>query len=937
MASPRSTASFRTWCVLPMLAFAFLSAPALAREFPLSATQVPVAPVKVKEVLTAAQARLGTGLAAVILEPKPLEAAVRNGYRVKDGRIQVHTVVADPADVDLVVGWLEERGATLVSSADTTVQAHVAPDLLEALAELPAVEMVRRPIYIREPDSPRDQVTATAGPVGPVAAMTGPIVSEALPAINAPAWHAAGWTGQNVKVGVIDSGFGNYDQLYGTELPVAGKVHTAVFGDAQLNSGQHGLGCAEVITDVAPGVELYLAAYGGTDVDIANAKAWMVTNGVKVVSMSQGWLSWGPGDGSIGIATGAVNSFVSGGGVWVNSAGNSRLAHWQGTWRDDNSNGYLNFDSTYEINYVMKTDRSDVVWIDAGKDVYAALVWNQWTSPATDLDFYLYRYDGTNTPTVVASSEDQQSGQAGQLPTEDISFTTTEAGYYGFGIKLYAGPTNVQIEFFNRFDGNPLQFNVQDGSITPPGDATGAITAAALDALTPFALESYSSRGPNNGAGGALTGGAIKPDIAGYAVVSTSAYGPRADGGFSGTSAACPHVAGAAALAWSGYPTYTNAQVRTLLESRAIDMGTGGKDNDYGVGRLNLGSPPAGACTAPGVPTGLASNRTTTCSGQAYTLSWSAVTGAANYTIEVATDAAFTNKLTLNPSTFTGTSVNITITGTHVGPLYNHVRANASCGASSAYSSAIQVSYTGNNCSTPTYTKTYYVSGIARTPGVSPAYWYSDLGILNHGTASAQVQVRFFGNATPAPFTATISAGQQRTWPDVLSSGFGMTGTDVGVIVVESTTPVTVLARTFSKVRDACTNKDRTDGQSYPGYEVARALSNGQVGYLPNLRSDDPYGTGAGYRTNGEAVNVGTTPIDVQWTFYTNTRALITTVTRTGIQSNRRVGVTAALPAGHSAAFAEVRVLTAGGKAICFASVVDGTSTDPTTVDLVIP
>jgi hypothetical protein len=249
----------------------------------------------------------------------------------------------------------------------------------------------------------------------------------------------------------------------------------------------------------------------------------------------------------------------------------------------------------------------------------------------------------------------------------------------------------------------------------------------------------------------------------------------------------------------------------------------------------------------------------------------------------------------------------------------------------------MQVSYTGNNCSTPTYTKMYYVSGIARTPGVNPAYWYSDLGILNHGTATAQVQVRFFGNSTPAPFTATISAGQQRTWPDVLSSGFGMTGTDVGVIVVESTSPVTALARTFSKVRDACTNKDRTDGQSYPGYEVARALSNGQVGYLPNLRSDDPYGTGAGYRTNVEAVNVGTTPIDVQWTFYTNTRALITTVTRTGIQPNRRVGVTGALPSGQSAAFAEVRVLTAGGKAICFASVVDATSTDPTTVDLVLP
>ncbi|MBI4914924.1 MAG: PKD domain-containing protein [Acidobacteria bacterium] len=235
------------------------------------------------------------------------------------------------------------------------------------------------------------------------------------------------------------------------------------------------------------------------------------------------------------------------------------------------------------------------------------------------------------------------------------------------------------------------------------------------------------------------------------------------------------------------------------------------------------------------------------------------------------------------------------------------------------------------------YSRTYYLSGIARTPGVSPSFWYSDLAVLNPNTSAIGIRVSFFGNDVPTPVVTTVQSQQQMSWKDVLSSAFGLTANQSGVIVVEATGPASVTARTYSKVTDACTAKVRTDGQSYPGLEVSRAVSYGQVAFLPNLRSDDPYSTGSGFRTNVEAVNVSTTPIDVQWTFFSDSRANLGTVTRTGIQPNRRVGVTAALPGGQIAAFAEARVLTAGGKAIFFASVVDGTSTDPTTVEAVLP
>ncbi len=51
-----------------------------------------------------------------------------------------------------------------------------------------------------------------------------------------------------------------------------------------------------------------------------------------------------------------------------------------------------------------------------------------------------------------------------------------------------------------------------------------------------------------------------------------------------GTSMASPHVAGAAAIIWSAKPTATNTQVRSAMNSTALDRGAAGRDNYYGNG-----------------------------------------------------------------------------------------------------------------------------------------------------------------------------------------------------------------------------------------------------------------------------------------------------------------------------------------------------------------
>lgn len=67
-----------------------------------------------------------------------------------------------------------------------------------------------------------------------------------------------------------------------------------------------------------------------------------------------------------------------------------------------------------------------------------------------------------------------------------------------------------------------------------------------------------------------------------------------------GTSMASPHVAGFSALLLSKDATYSNLEVRTLIEKYATDLGTPGFDQSFGYGRINVQASLAGTLPAIG-------------------------------------------------------------------------------------------------------------------------------------------------------------------------------------------------------------------------------------------------------------------------------------------------------------------------------------------------
>lgn len=462
---------------------------------------------------------------------------------------------------------LKALGGIIEAPTDSLMRINVPVSRLEAIAN-----QVDGISFIRLPYKPR-----------PLA-----VTSEGVSLTGADDFHSAGYYGQGAKVAVIDLGFDGY-----TEARNAGELSSVVYTHDYTGNGFeteyfHGTGVAEIVEDMAPQADLYLLKISD-EVDLQNAVTYCASNGIDIINHSVGWYNTNFYDGT-GIIGNEVDTARASDILWINAAGNEAAdGHWQGAFVDSDYDGFLDFCSS-------GTDFVDTDGIDEGSrinasygdTIYIYMTWDDWKQSDQDYDLYLYDSSGT----VVASSIDWQSGT--QEPTEYISYSVpwSTSGQYEIAVKnagVYLYP-DIEIYVYRSsgYDTN-LEHHIAASSITTPANSANAMAVGAIwwGQWSTGPQEAFSSQGPSNASKYAAS--IIKPDICGPDGVSTYTYDPD---DFYGTSAATPHVAGAAALLLSQNPGLTASQLQAALEAGAIDMGAYGKDNIYGYGRLNLEMPP---------------------------------------------------------------------------------------------------------------------------------------------------------------------------------------------------------------------------------------------------------------------------------------------------------------------------------------------------------
>lgn len=410
--------------------------------------------------------------------------------------------------------------------------------------------------------SKMDEVLYVRRPVKPMPAA---VVSEGLDLLGTLPFDVNETAGSGVDIAVID---GSFELLGSAQL--RGELPTGVIadmtGDGIEGGGDaHGTACAEIVHDIAPAARLHYVRVDHT-LDLQNAVQYVIDNDIDVVSMSLGFLGSSAGDG-IGQTPGLVDEAVANGVFWVNSAGNHANKIATDTFRDLGGNGYHDFGDDFDLLAVHDVEFGDLLEI--------SLTWEGWPLTVDDYDLDLWRLDGGN-PVRVAFSH---TFNFLLPPTERIRYLALQAGLYGVTVSKAPLATSLGFQVVSKHhtvgDGNP-----RTASIATPADASGSFTVGAIDFRnwTSGPVEAFSSRGPT-------TDGRLKPEVVAPDAVSTTSY-PR---DFFGTSASCPHVAGAAAILISSDPYFsTPERVRRGLLDATIDMGEPGPDNLFGYGRLDL-------------------------------------------------------------------------------------------------------------------------------------------------------------------------------------------------------------------------------------------------------------------------------------------------------------------------------------------------------------
>ena len=451
---------------------------------------------------------------------------------------------------------------SVIASLGGVAQGSVGNDLVEArvpVGNLEALEADQRIRYLRTPIAAS---IIESDPAPAPISFAFDVAGEEVAKIGAAAWHAAGYTGQGVKIGIIDE----FDGALWTAAQAAGEVpavppgNTLCIGPCDIWSGEPTeWRSLRSFTRWRPAPNCILVSgiyplHEFTASDLQFAVDFFAANGVSIISHSATAEFDGPGDGTGPLAD-VIDSAVAQGMVWFNSAGNTAsdpdpprpvLAGTLPGSRRRHVDGVHRRAGVPRVRLVRARQRYPLERL--GRD---------WRSPTTTPFVVDTLADLGDWDNAVAVSELYQTDGAdpveylaGALAFDDPRgpCDVGEQRIDYLQVQLYdvgAGTADDIIEV--RVNGSYLDPSTNDYSAAGPLADTaspGALAVGAIDPPTGVAAGYYSAWGPTND-------GRIKPDLMAPAGVLSFAYtggGWDGDGRFHGTSAATPAAAGAAAL-----------------------------------------------------------------------------------------------------------------------------------------------------------------------------------------------------------------------------------------------------------------------------------------------------------------------------------------------------------------------------------------------------
>lgn len=217
-----------------------------------------------------------------------------------------------------------------------------------------------------------------------------------------------------------------------------------------------------------------------------------------------------------------------------------------------------------------------------------------------------------------------------------------------------------------------------------------------------------------------------------------------------------------------------------------------------------------------------------------------------------------------------------------------------------------------------------FVPAAGHAPGSGSSLWITDLFVYNPDSVTATVTVAWLprggDNSSPATATFDLAPGATLVLDDVVLDTFGVDGT-FGALRVTSASALVVTSRVYNDQGAA-----GTLGQGFEGIPVSAALAAGDTTEMPGLAE------GTGFRSNFGAVETAGTGSTVRFTLLDTAGATVATRDY-DLEPYEPIlpGITEL--GGGDFADGTLRAEVVSGQAIVFASKVDNTSGDATTLE----